>query len=732
MLILTYFFLQTQNIKAQCNIDDWFALRQLYLSTNGDNWDNNTGWEEVTGNTPTANCNLHNLYGVHLDGSGRVAYLDIDGEDELGWTSIPTGNNLTGSIPQELGFLSNLTSLSLAANNLSGGIPIELNNLTNLAYLRLDGNNLTGSIPTWLGNLTNLEGLWLSSNQFSGSIPTQLGNLIKLKWLGLSHNQLTGNIPTNLGNLINMEGITLDQNQLSGSIPTELGNLTKLIGFSFSGNQLSGSIPIWLGNFTKLEGLWMQANQFSGNIPPELGNLTNLTHMGLCCNQLSGSIPVQLENLSNLTKLYLQNNQLCGSIPPELGNLLKLDTLLLSNNELSGNLPPQLMNLNNLNVLHINHNNLSGCYSYDINTLLCEQLVFPDDKDGDYYISNGNNFDTTWSDMCLTGQGVCPSDSNVYPGDLNHDGIVNNQDVSLSGFFLYNVGPSRAPAHQNNQWYPHPASDWDILNSQNKDIKHHDCNGDGVIDVNDRQAIEDNMGEVWDSQTTLSTKTDPMPPCKSDYQVLLQPIEQIHDGYLVMNVALERRTGGNLTLQGGHFTVDYSDVEGTFISVLLNLEAVSWLGIPNSNLWYEDTHFPVKKTIEVGFTKTNNVDSEGSGVIGKLILEYDTGTAKRSNTSYNFEVSTIGVHQNNGSFIPIEDQQLEIIIDSNICHSNLIINEEAPFQNLYQSSNKITINGLVLIGKDQEVEYNASKVRINSGFSVKVGAEFKLRSGGCN
>jgi len=247
-----------------------------------------------------------------------------------------------------------------------------------------------------------------------------------------------------------------------------------------------------------------------------------------------------------------------------------------------------------------------------------------------------------------------------------------------------------------------------------------------LLDETDRQAVDDNLGLSW------QPASPPPPPSQSDYQVMLHPIDEIYDGYLVMNVALERRTGDDLTLQGGYFTIDYSDVAGNFINVLLNLEAVSWLGIPNSNLWYEDTHFPTQKKIEVGFTKTNNVDSEGSGVIGKLILEYETSTAKKANTSYNFEVNTIGVHQNNGNFIPIENQQLEVIINPNLCHSNLIIDEETAFQNVYQSSNNITTNGLVLIGKDQEVEYTANRVSINAGFSAKAGAAFKIRSAGCN
>jgi len=429
-------------------------------------------------------------------------------------------------------------------------------------------------------------------------------------------------------------------------------------------------------------------------------------------------------------KLYLHKNQLNGSIPQEMGNL------------------------SNLTMFQINNNNLSGCYPSNI-IPFCPQLIHQF-FDGNPDINEGNNFNATWEDFCTTGAGVCidepfcgctdPTACNynptatcdngsclqsctenaVYPGDLNHDGTVNGQDVALSGLFLYNAGIAREQEHQNIDWYPHPSQDWGLENTQHIDLKHHDCNGDGLIDETDTLAVSNNYGLTW-----KTPEPTPPPPQETDYQVMLQPTEQIYDGNLVMNVVLERREGEDLTLQGGYFTVDYSDIEGDFSYVDLAFLPISWLGTPNNNLWYESTHFPTEKKIEVGFTKTNNFDSEGSGIIGQLILEYDTGIAKRANVSYNFEVNTIGVHQNNGNFIPIEDQLLQINLNST-CQPNWSIDEETPFQNLYQSNSNITTNGFVLIGEDQEVEYSADRVRINSGFSAKAGAEFKVRSSGCN
>jgi hypothetical protein len=94
-----------------------------------------------------------------------------------------------------------LGSLGLSSNQLSGSIPPELGNLDNLVSLNLNSNHLSGSIPPELGNLSNLVGLGLSSNQLSGNIPAELGNFSNLGYLGLARNQLSGSIPPELGNL---------------------------------------------------------------------------------------------------------------------------------------------------------------------------------------------------------------------------------------------------------------------------------------------------------------------------------------------------------------------------------------------------------------------------------------------------------------------------------------------------------------------------------------------------
>ena len=305
---------QKNSPKVAMNAEDRAVLETFYNATGGDNWWHNTYW--LTGDGS-------DWFGITLDENGRVTEINLD------------YNQLSGSIPAELGNLPNLQVLDLTNNQFSGSIPAELGNLTNLTYLYLGYNQLSGSIPVELGNLTNLENLELDNNQLSGSIPVELGNLTNLQGLYLYSNQLSDSIPAELGNLTNLTYLYLGYNQLSGSIPYELGNLTNLQRFFLESNQLNGSIPAELGNLTNLTNLYLSFNQLSGSIPAELGNLTNLQRFFLESNQLSGSIPAEIGNLTNLQDLFLESNQLSGSIPYELGNLTNLTNLFLNNNQLT-------------------------------------------------------------------------------------------------------------------------------------------------------------------------------------------------------------------------------------------------------------------------------------------------------------------------------------------------------------------------------------------------------------
>jgi Ran GTPase-activating protein (RanGAP) involved in mRNA processing and transport len=187
------------------------ALVALYNSTDGANWKTKTGWLGAAG----TECDW---YGVTCS-SGSVSRIDL------------SDNSLSGSIPAELGNLTNLTYLNLSTNSLTGSIPAELGNLSKLITLYLGNNSLSGSIPAELGNLTNLTRLYLYNNSLSGSIPEELGNLTKLTSLNLNSNKFSRPKPAWLNSFTisdNAFDPDADQDGIDDAIDTNLNSVAMI------------------------------------------------------------------------------------------------------------------------------------------------------------------------------------------------------------------------------------------------------------------------------------------------------------------------------------------------------------------------------------------------------------------------------------------------------------------------------------------------------------------------
>ena len=298
---------------------DGAALVALYEAMGGDGWTNNTNW--------LSDRPLHEWYGVGTDDNGRVRSLRL-----FSRRLDRSGNGLRGSIPPEVGELTNLVELIFSGNQLSGSLPPEVGKLTNLTYLDLYDNQLSGSIPPELGNLSKLRELDLRRNQLSGSLPPEVGKLTNLVELYLSGNQFSGPIPPELGNLSRLGWLDLYDNQLSGSIPPEVGKLSNLVGLIFSGNQFSGPIPPELGNLSRLKVLHLSGNQLSGLIPPELGNLTNLVSLWLGLNNLTDISA--MGGLHSLTSLDLRGNPISRSAINASISALRRDAIVYHDHSL--------------------------------------------------------------------------------------------------------------------------------------------------------------------------------------------------------------------------------------------------------------------------------------------------------------------------------------------------------------------------------------------------------------
>ena len=256
---------------AQVTEQDSLALVAFYNSTGGPNWNNNSNW--LTGP-------VSSWYGVTVE-EGRVKKIILN------------SNNLSGTLPTDLGQLSALTTIACSNDNgLTGEIPDELFQIGSLRQIGIGNCSLIGTIPNTIGNCSYLTELNLPQNNLSGPIPPEIGNLDSLIFLDLHDNQLSGTIPPELGNLDNLLELHLNKNVLIGKLPVNLEGIldnarsSGYVIFDVSENQLTDSIPFSWANieilFAELDFSW---NNFT-DIPPWNGNWI-LNSLGLRGNKMT-------------------------------------------------------------------------------------------------------------------------------------------------------------------------------------------------------------------------------------------------------------------------------------------------------------------------------------------------------------------------------------------------------------------------------------------------------------
>lgn len=155
---------------------EYDALVEIYNSTNGAGWSNNTNWlsGDPCGPTPWAGVVCTGGPEVH-----RVTEIHL------------SGNNLTGPMPAITAF-------------------------TELQRINLSDNALTGPMPSVSG-LTALRGFWTTNNQFTGFLP-DLSSASALEVFHANNNQLVGPIP-NISGLTTLQDFRVSTNKLTGTPP---------------------------------------------------------------------------------------------------------------------------------------------------------------------------------------------------------------------------------------------------------------------------------------------------------------------------------------------------------------------------------------------------------------------------------------------------------------------------------------------------------------------------------
>jgi len=400
---------------------------------------------------------------------------------------------------------------------------------------------------------------------------------------------------------------TSDGNNLNGNIPPEIEDLCELTILNVRYNQLNGNIPNEIGSLTKLEILDARSNSLDGEIPSSFVNLTQLKDITFSSNNLEGNVLDIIVNFPNLEYFHTSFSNFSGIIPSSIGNLTQLKEFSIHGNNFSGILPPEISTLDQLTLFSIGENQLEGCYPNNFSNLCSVITSHP------VWWNAGNNFDAPMEDFCDTGAGSCDgSESQVWPGDSDNNGIVEYRDMIFWGVANGNTGPTRPNATAN--WSGQDCPDWSVeVNGVNG--KHQDNDGNGVVDYEDQNVITQNLG-----QTHNFTEYGEV---ISTLQFTLNPDLSASSGDIYVYEFFIDDAGNTVSAHGINTSIFFGGLSVGSAVVDVSGSSLN----PQEVLQEFDTE---SNTLHFVLTKTNGINSTLNGSVCKVIvqiLEVDNGSS---------------------------------------------------------------------------------------------------------
>lgn len=234
---------------------------------------------------------------------------------------------------------------------------------------------------------------------------------------------------------------------------------------------------------------------------------------------------------------------------------------------------------------------------------------------------SGDNIETIllFTDDNAGFDNVCMSlDDNVWPGDTNSDNIASHVDLLSIGLTFGNTGPSRNA--MTSEWTGLISQNWGENFVDGTNHKHADANGDGVVDMDDIEVLEQNYG-LEHGPTTIF---EPLPYTDLDPPIFVDLSE---------NDQLPANTVVEIPVVAGSPDQDIQNIYGLAFTLELDPEIfsmgtleiiypTSWFGEPGINTATIHQVYPDGR-VEVAISRTDHNNVSGFGPIMYLRIIID-------------------------------------------------------------------------------------------------------------
>lgn len=236
----------------------------------------------------------------------------------------------------------------------------------------------------------------------------------------------------------------------------------------------------------------------------------------------------------------------------------------------------------------------------------------------------------------------------VFPGDANYNKVVNMEDLFAIGYAYGDTGAVRPFA--STTWIGQQAPDWTDSLPNGANIKHADCNGDGVVDSFDTGAILFNFMQTHNGGKLQQADTVP---------VFSFTINDTIPYFAGDTIAIPISIGQNmpiLNFYGMAFTVDYDTNMVNIMApnpIQVVVDTNAWIGTPAVELIsLQETFVPGRR--EVGITRINHTSVSGSGKVADIIVILSDDVSKKTDTvDFTISISNVVAVNENLEAVPL-------------------------------------------------------------------------------
>lgn len=222
----------------------------------------------------------------------------------------------------------------------------------------------------------------------------------------------------------------------------------------------------------------------------------------------------------------------------------------------------------------------------------------------------------------------CLADS-VWPGDANGDFTVNIYDPLAIAIANGKTGPTRTGA--TTSWTAQACTNWgSTFVTNNTDIKHADCNGDGTVNTTDLAAVTSNWGQ-WHLKGGSNQKTTGAPELYFDLTgVKLEAGKQVAIPVMIgtQNVKVSEFYGLATVINIGIPLTDRPTIDITS----------SWLGSINMMNF---THSTVNDELHWAYSRMDQTNAAGFGKVGTLNFTVPATMKPGDNVTLRFSMTRV-------------------------------------------------------------------------------------------